>query len=96
MHPAKVYKLPHIFSEAKNGINQKRKFERYDNHEPKEKIKNLLQEKKMLKTCEISKFLNRTTNTIREHRGNMQKEGLLIVSGEKGTKAWSLKSQNDE
>ncbi len=87
-HPTKAKRL-------NLAINHKRKFERYDNHEPKEKIKNLLLEKKMLKTYEISKFLNRTIDTIREHLDNMQKKGLLIASEGKGTKVWSLRSQND-
>lgn len=71
-HPTKAKKLNLT-------INHQRKFERYCNNEPKQRIMNLLLEKNTLKAIEMSRILKRSKSTIDWHLKNMQKEGIITT-----------------
>jgi len=87
VHPSKSEKLKYT-------IYKKRRFERYDNSEPKNKIINLLKDKGELTADEISKELNRSKETIIQHLRNIHKDGLINNLNNQNRSVWYINQQN--
>ncbi len=85
-HPSKNEKLISII---KNGW----KFNRYINGEVKEKIVEIIKDKKTANLKDFAIILNRHPETIRRHLNNMQKEKFIISKRENNEFLWSLNEQ---